>query len=177
MLVRGKYIILTIALIAIGAAGFAWCYNVQQSRRSVEFWGRATAELLRDASEADLLRLAHGAGVSTDDKATLKFGDKVYHVVERKTVHGARGEFHEFIEDRNFAWERREPVAVHDGDQLLGLEFKGEHVSVTIAIDLQSGGVFNANTGGSVYLTEDFAQQIRDLNRKQFASLNSAGSR
>ena len=175
MLVRGKTIILTIALLTIGAAAFAWWFNVQASRRSVEFWGRPTAEVLRGAAQVDLLRFGSNGPSSPFDGApvnsvTVKLGDQEFFVVERKTLVRVRGEFSDLIEDRSYAWDRpAKPVAPREAGQLLGLEFKGENSTVTILVDLKTDGVFNLTTGAAVFLTDDFASQIRDLERKQFA--------
>ena len=169
MLVRGKYIILTIAFLSIGAAAFAWWYNVQQSRRSVELWGRPTAEILRSASEADLLRLSNDIPVSAGVPATVKIGDQVFYIAERKSVSDP-GIPRVLIEDAAFDWEKKsKPVIPRDAGQLLGLEFHGESSTLTILVDLESGSVFDVNRGAAAVLTEECVKRFRDLERDQFA--------
>ncbi|HUE72746.1 MAG TPA: hypothetical protein VMP01_17805 [Pirellulaceae bacterium] len=62
---RGKLAVLSILVLAIGLAGFAWWYNYHKSQRPIEFWGRNGIARIRHAPQVELLRLRREAGTSS----------------------------------------------------------------------------------------------------------------
>jgi hypothetical protein len=103
----GKLVILGILSVAVAAAGTAWWFRYNATRRAAIFWGSAESQLIRDASRVDLCILG-AAKVQMDAFAPfeLESGEDVY-VSRQFEISSAGGLSHlrnALLEDRSYVW-------------------------------------------------------------------------
>ena len=114
--ISGKIVIVTIVVLALGAASFSWWFRVQATDRALALWGADRARLIQRGERVQALRFssraAHDDG-SVDNEPdgngpageAIMVGGQTLLVTEQKDISAARGLVHlrqALIEDRSF---------------------------------------------------------------------------
>ena len=122
---RGKLVVASILLLALGLAVFAWYWRWQQGHRAAEVWGPEASRLIRGARQTELLLLrpiAEKRNTESPDGEpesqsgpvqTLSISDAEYEVVATFDLARSPGLIHarhSLTEDASFVW----PPAMDD---------------------------------------------------------------
>jgi hypothetical protein len=151
MLNRGKLAVLTMFGLALVAAGLAWWFNYTRGHRTLDFYGRDAALLLRTAPKVELLRLAPVEGISGDGE-TLSFGGSRRRVTERIDISQAQGLIHartSLLADSSYQWDT--DLGDCQPQPALAVRFKGQ-TSATLVFDFGCRRVWYAEYARSVTL-------------------------
>ena len=109
---RGKIVVGSILLVALAMAAFAWSWNYNRGRKSMDFWGRDAAVLIRQAPQVELWRLA-GDNDSQAEVERITAGGMSLAVVERTDISQAQGLLHArfaLTEDASFDFSESKPA-------------------------------------------------------------------
>ena len=108
----GKLVVLSILAIAVIMAGFAWVWNRKATERSVQFWGKDRALIIRDAQQVliyEVLSLEAkpkvGAGVVIVCRPNS--GQFLRQLDNAQDITGAPGLVHarhSLLQDHSFRW-------------------------------------------------------------------------
>src|SRR5688572_14162169 len=93
-------------------AAFAWSWNYNRGRKSMEFWGRDAAVLIRQAPQVELWRLA-GDNDSQAAVERITVGGTPLAVIERTDISQAQGLLHArfaLTEDASFDFTEGKPA-------------------------------------------------------------------
>ena len=110
---RGKIVIITMMVVAIGLAIFAWWNRYSQSQKVLEVWGADVVLAIRTGDRAHLLQLqslANRAAAENEDRIdVLKNGEKTTLVVvnqqEITDVPGLIHARHHLVHRMGFDWD------------------------------------------------------------------------
>jgi hypothetical protein len=105
---NGKLAVLAMITVALAAASFAWWWNFNRGRKTLEFFGPQTARLIRTAPKVEILVIggpesSSGPG-STDDKVLI--GNVLFSVYRRIDISKAPGLIHartSLLADSNYS--------------------------------------------------------------------------
>ena len=148
MLNRGKLVVSSIFMVALLMAVFAWWWNYERGRKSMEFWGRDAALLIRQAKDVELLRLIPVV-TAGESAQTIDVGPVVY-AVERADISRAPGLLHArfaLTEDASFEFYATPenggvlPTSYEDGNWQYAVRFNREGKSATVLFDFQNSRV------------------------------------
>ncbi len=168
--VQGKYVILAVLALAVGASAISWFYYARLQQRPIELWGSRAAELMLRAPAARAYRLTSAgatgqqaeAEASSSHETTDATGRKVQVAgesllaIDERDVSQAPGFSHirqSLIHDRSFAWEA---------------EPGGEPPRWEYAIEFQENGdkamvAFAPNCGRAALVGRDRTVSIRPV--------------
>jgi hypothetical protein len=123
----GKLVITAILTVAVAAAGTAWWYRYNATRRSAAFWGPEATRLVRDAPHVEFLLLHHHDGMVRDNvtRARLDLAGLDYDVVRSCDISKARGLTHlrnALLEDQSYEWAEQPDVP--DDEWLSAIRFQ-----------------------------------------------------
>jgi hypothetical protein len=113
MLQRGKLVIVSMVVVALVAAAFAWWHQYQRGARVLAIWGPEHAGRIRLAGDCELWQLEpHSADSPRDLGDGLTIGGKWWTISRRVSVHGAPGFIHArqaLIQDASHDWSTSRP--------------------------------------------------------------------
>lgn len=113
MLQRGKLVIISMVVVAILAAAFAWWHQYLRGARVLAVWGAEHAGRIRLADDCELWQLEpHSADPPTDSGDGVPIGDQSWAISRRVSVHGAPGFIHArqaLIQDASHDWSSSPP--------------------------------------------------------------------
>ena len=108
----GKLVVLSIFAVAIALAGFAWLWNRNAGEKSLHFWGKQRALIIRDAKKVQLFEVLPldatpqaGAGVVIVKHPNL--GQFMLQLDKTQDISGAPGLVHarhSLLQDHSFGW-------------------------------------------------------------------------
>jgi hypothetical protein len=148
MLDRGKLAVLLMLAVAVAAAGFAWWWNIERTKRSLALYGAEGAWLVRNGREVEILKLApFGSDDSTMENAPdsapeinsepLTLGDFTFAVADRYDVSRVKGLVHArsaLVDDPSYDWDA--PPQQLQGETIPWLvRFADERGEIYLAID------------------------------------------
>lgn len=144
---RGKLAVLSMLLLAVSLAAFAWWWNIESGRRTLEFWGNTDgARIIAEGAEVELLWLRPASGAEEEEKLTI--GEQTYAVIDSRKVTGARGLVHArhaLLEDTSFEWDA--PIK-SVGDYAVAVRFRDASGTTTVALDFDRQQVAHVESGG-----------------------------
>ena len=110
MVNRGKLAVLTMFAVAILAAGLAWSFNYYRGARTLEFYGRGAALLVRTAPQVELLELAwvDDEELARPNAELLDVDGQRLQVVRRRDISQAKGLVHartSLLADSSYRWD------------------------------------------------------------------------
>jgi hypothetical protein len=142
---RGKLAVVSILLLAVGLAGFAWWFIYNKSQRPIAFWGVNGKERIQHAPQVELLWLRRVAG-TTGDVSIL---GKSYAAFARKDISNAPGSKNgrdALVRDDSYLWnfvgENESPA-----DYTLAIRFADASGTTTAAFDLQREFIAHVESG------------------------------
>lgn len=141
MLGRGKIAVLAILGLALAMAAFAWWWNRQQGRRSLEFWGKEGALAIRDAPQVELIKLIPFSADEPDNTAGFRTpggGWKGTATKDLGSVQGLGNARHALLEDASFQWEQ--PLDIAGADWQYAVRFRGEE-ETTVLFDFRRAAI------------------------------------
>ena len=142
MLDRGKLAVLLMLAVAVAAAGFAWWWNIERTKRSLALYGPEGAWLVRNGREVEILKLAprKAGDLSAEDQPegdSLVLGDAQFAVADRYDVSRVKGLIHAraaLVDDPSYEWEA--PPQAFRSDALPWLvRFADDRGEIYLAID------------------------------------------
>lgn len=143
---RGKLAVISILLLGLVLAGFAWWWNYQHGRRCLDFWGDQGALRIRRAPKATLLWLGPPDDIS--DTQQLRIGAKHYSVLATQEAGQARGLIHArhaLLDDASYEWEERaDPSGT---EYSLAVRFVGSGGATTAAFDFAHRRIAHVESG------------------------------
>ncbi len=132
---RGKYAVVAMLTVGLVFASFGWWWNLQRSKRTLEFWGPEAAQIIRQGPKVTALRLTDDATSSIVLDVTKLPNSLVSEQKEISTVPGLLHARNSLLDDASFAWETpppNEPRWTH------ALQFENaQQLRVTILFDLE----------------------------------------
>ena len=138
---RGKIVVGSILLVALVMAVFAWNWNYNRGRKSMEFWGREAAVLIRQAPQVELWRLA----ADNDSQAVVEritVSRTPLAVVERTDISRAQGLLHArfaLTEDASFDFSDSRPAQKPQWDY--AVRFTRDGRTATVLFDFTNSRV------------------------------------
>jgi hypothetical protein len=169
---RGKLVVVTIFLIALAAAVFAWIYQLQRTRQALRFWGSHTAQLIRRAPKVELWRLSPESAPGTQLLATLD--DQSWHVLERKDISRAAGLVNAraaLVQDASFDFHA--PRGECRPHWAYAVRFEGEGGEALVAVDFQCRRIRSIHEEREAAMSEKLASGLRRFFEEQFESAAS----
>lgn len=143
----GKIVVLTLVVVALALATFAWWWNFQRGERSRDFWGHEAAMLIREAPQVELLRLEPVAAGKESPGESLALDSERFAIVERKDISHEKGLLHArfaLTEDASFAFDQ--PLATETPSWAYAARFTDGSKHATILFDLDHSQVTLAET-------------------------------
>jgi hypothetical protein len=138
--ISGKLVIITIAALALFAAGANWWFRYSTTHEAAEFWGPEASLLIRQAPLVHLIAVEPLDPANHKHDSSLTFADHyhlsdgLWHITDRLDISKAPGLSHlrtALLEDRNLRPLKGEPVAPSTWQG--GLEF---HSSLSGSVTL-----------------------------------------
>ncbi len=130
---HGKTVIVTMLLVALGLAAFAWWHRWSRSQNVLQHWGREASVAIRKGRSVELLRLSKDPGASD---AALQVDGQVY-AVEAMDISQAPGLIHarhHLLHEKGFLWE--EPRSLdYVAQWSAALRFRHGDSTATVALD------------------------------------------
>jgi hypothetical protein len=157
---RGKFLILIIVALAIGAAGFSVWFRHHQGQKTLALWGPVHASRIRNAPEVRLILLAPRAA---EDSLSLTDGQgKQWHAVRELGI-GQETDFihirRALLVDEYFEWETQEAAPVN---WRYALQFVDADAQMTtLLIDGDQSELFLVETGVRATLHRRMMPSIR----------------
>lgn len=156
MLVRGKFVIVSIVLLAACAAGLGVWFQYSQARRIRERWGPEHAARIRNAMQVEAWRLAsEGTGESQESPG----GEPVY-IVSRQPLKNIPDLVHirrTFLSDAYFHWDEAtdcQPQWVY------ALQFTDASGVTTLWLDDECDLVRLAETGATAKMNAGLRRSV-----------------
>ena len=186
----GKIVIVTILVVALGAAAFAAWYQYRGQRNALEFWGATTAQLIADAPQITLIELGEaGPAESESDDVepaaadesetagpkSLEYGELAWRVTSAKPGQDAPGIKNirrALVQNTTFDWTS--PPADDEPEWQYALAFTDNRNWATVLFDFETGRV--ALTGGkkTALLDPAAGKDLREFFAEQFAGADPA---
>jgi hypothetical protein len=180
----GKIVIVTILVVALGAATFAAWYQYRGQRNALEFWGATTALLIADAPRITIIELgeagpaeqeqddaetAEGEDSETAPPKSLDYADRSWKVMAAKPgqeAPGIKNIRRALVQNTTFDWTTTNDV---EPEWQYALAFTDNRNWATVLFDFDSGRV--ALTGGkkSALLDPEASKDLREFFAEQFA--------
>ena len=182
----GKIVIVTIVVVALGAAAFAAWYQYRGQKNALDFWGTTSAVLIAEAPRISIFVLGE-AGPSEQDQdeseaaeaeegeagypKSLEYADRAWKVLSAKPGHEAPGIKNirrALVQDTTFDWKTT-PSDIEPEWQY-AIAFTDNRNWATVLFDFETGRV--ALTGGkkSAPLDPAASKDLREFFAEQFAS-------
>jgi hypothetical protein len=181
----GKIVIVTIVVVALGAAAFAAWYQYRGQKNALDFWGTTSAVLIAEAPQISIFELGEAASseqeqdepeaVEGEDAETahpksLEYADRSWKVLSAKAGHEAPGIKNirrALVQDTTFDWKTT-PSDVEPEWQY-AIAFTDNKNWATVLFDFETGRV--ALTGGkkSAPLDPAASKDLREFFAEQFA--------
>jgi hypothetical protein len=166
MLDRGKLAVLLMIAVAVAAAGFAWWWNVERTKRSLALYGADGAWLVRNGREVEILKLAprdwrdsSAENSPSTNSEPLAVGDFTFAVAARYDVSRVKGLVHAraaLVDDPSYEWDA--PPQPLQGDAIRWLvRFADERGEIYLAIDPEERQLAVLPAGRSVRLIPKIA--------------------
>lgn len=145
MLQRGKLAILLIFAVAFALSGYAWWHHYRSNRRSLEFWGAESIELIRSAQRVEFLALSQGEAAvdGADSSRQLTIAGQSFRVDKAADISKASGLVHArhaLLSDSSFVWNGGASDCQSSWDYALRF-YEGTRTA-TVAFDPTCGGVW-----------------------------------
>ncbi len=136
---KGKYIVVSLAILALAMATFGWWVRMQQSRRVLELWGDDGTVLLRKAPVVQLYfyEVAPPEGDGKQEWDAVEVEGESYHAYGPIDLVGQPGFMHArhtLLEDVSYHWDGQAASQLNwkfglkfvDGDESIQLYFDPE---------------------------------------------------
>jgi hypothetical protein len=169
MLIRGKLAVLAMLAVALAAAGTAWSFNYYRGRRTLDFYGRGAALLIRTAPQVELLELAGVDEIALPNAEILVVDGQVLQVVRRLDISQAKGLIHartSLLADSSYVWDA-EPCDYYPSAHY-AVRF-ADISAATLAFDFHCQRVWHVEHERSVALADKVAQGWEEFLAKQAA--------
>jgi hypothetical protein len=154
---QGKVVILTIAALALGAAGFSVWFRYHHSHRAVELWTPAHAARMRNAGDVEVWRL----GTSGGEEIEAPTGETAHVIGRRALVNVADLNYvrKAMLTDAFFEWDASAECEAH---WTFALQFKDKaDGTTTLWFDDQCSRVTLAETGTSATMNKGLLNSVR----------------
>lgn len=168
---RGALAIAVMFGLAAGLGGFSVWFHYQQGKRSLEFWGTDTANLIRHAPRVELFELQTSeVGSESGANGERLLVDQVnIPVVRRADISHVRGLVHArhpLIIDANFEWDSSAatapPVWSH------ALRFADGERSITLLFDFEARRLRLLDGSQEIRITPALARAEREFLDKKW---------
>lgn len=181
----GKIVIVTIVVVALGAAAFAAWYQYRGQKNALDFWGTTSAVLIAEAPQISIFELGE-AGPSEQDQdepepaeaegaeagypKSLEYADRSWKVLSAKAGHEAPGIKNirrALVQDTTFDWKTTPKD--DEPEWQYAIAFTDNRNWATVLFDFETGRV--ALTGGkkSAPLDPAASKDLREFFAEQFA--------
>lgn len=105
---RGKLVIVTILVVGISLAGFAWWNRWSRSQQVIAHWGPTAPTTIRVGKTAELLLLAAEPPTADTGLGVVKIHDHTYHITQIMDISQAKGLIHarhQLVQNEAFDWD------------------------------------------------------------------------
>lgn len=181
--ISGKTAIVTVALVSVGLACFAWWFRYQQGNAAIEFWSADAAQRIRHARQVELLQLTPTSARANDasaqktkigELAAISIDGESYAITRRLNVSRAPGLVHarhSLIVDRNFEWTSAgKPPPIWD----FAIRFSDGRRHTTVLLDYETRAIKALGGERTVRLSERIVEGMRDYADRQFRSAEAS---
>jgi len=186
----GKLVIVTIVVVALGAATFAAWYQYRGQKNALDFWGTTSAVLIAEAPQISIFELGEAGPAEPDQDesetmveeeaesphpTSLEYADRAWKVLTVKPGHEAPGIKNirrALVQDTTYDWQAT-PSDVEPEWQY-AIAFTDNRNWATVLFDFETGRV--ALTGGknSAPLDPAANKDLREFFAEQFADSKPA---
>jgi hypothetical protein len=166
---RGKLAVLTLVAVALAAAAVAWSFNYYRGRRTLDFYGRGAALLVRTAPQVELLELAHVDEIAQPNAELLVVDGQELQVIRSLDISDAKGLIHartSLLADSSYRWDA-EPCDYYPS-AYYAVRFS-DISSATLAFDFHCQRVWHVEQDQSVALAAKVAEGWEKFLAKQAA--------
>jgi hypothetical protein len=160
-----------ILALATLAAGFGWYWNVQTTRRCLQFWGPEAALRIASAPKAELLQIIDQPGTGL----VFPNQEEPFSVCRQVDISNARGFSNVrrlLVQDRSFDWTTR--PALPSQDWKLAIRFDDGKANSLVLLAPEAGVVALDGNPGRAILDPAAAKILADFAAEQFAAASSA---
>ena len=167
----GKYAIIAIGMMAVLLASAGVWYQYRLQHRPIAWWGVENAELFLRAPEVEVWRLTPGEPGAEANGETLTINGRVWQVVARKDVAGARGFSHvrrALVMDGTFDWDEPPEDCIPEWTDGLRFVQEGREAIVVWSFDCPRAALVG---GERVISIRPVAEGLRAFFDEQFGEV------
>jgi len=186
----GKLVIVTIVVVALGAATFAAWYQYRGQKNAMDFWGTTSAVLIAEAPQISIFELGEGSPTEQEQDESepaeaeeaetahphsLEYADRTWKVLTAKTGHEAPGIKNirrALVQDTTFDWKTA-PSDV-EPDWQYAMAFTDNRNWATVLFDFETGRVALSGGKKSAPLDPAASKDLREFFAEQFADTKPA---
>ncbi len=172
MLKQGQLLSVGMITLAAMAAGFSWYWNVQTTRRCLEFWGPEAALRIASAPKADLLQIGEMDQAGPAAQVVTNPAEP-FVVLQRVEISQARGFSNVrrlLVQDRSFDWTT--PPCSFPQSWKLALRFDDDKASSLVLLAPETGLAALNGRIGTAILDPAAAKILADFAAEQFTAAN-----
>lgn len=163
---RGKITIVTILLVAIALAIFAWWWRATGQVRMRAFWGQTAQQVIHSPTKVVVFRF-EPAFSNVDDLGHRLSATAPHERADLSRAPGLIHAKHSLLEEASYDWDR--PADVGDAMWEYAVRFERGAEQVTLLFDLAHSQVYYVEARRAASLIEDTSHDWRDyLARRAF---------
>jgi len=170
MLKQGQWLIVGMLTLALTAAGFAWWWNVRQTRRCLQFWGPEAALRIANAPKSEVLRFDEPQDVTESPLSAEPSSEPL--VVDISHARGFSNVRRLMVQDRSFDWATERPVPTPGWT--LALRFDDGQAASVVFLATDGSVVALKGKPGTATLDPAAAKILADFAAEQFAPSEQA---
>jgi hypothetical protein len=165
----GKLAVVSILLVAVGLAGFAWWWNWQRTVQCREFFGGEGSHLIRTATQVEGLTLS---GLYDDEsREQIVVGSHALEIAGHKDLSQANGLIHArtaLLDDNSYRWDDQ-TTGDCQPNFLYAVRFREGERQITLAFDFGCPHLWIVETQRQVTLAPKIAEGWQSFLKRQMA--------
>ena len=140
---RGKIAVIAMFLVAFLMSSGAWWWSYQRSQKSLAFWGKDSAFLIRHAETVTLLELGK-------PYEKLSGNLNILREIDLSKANGLVNARHPFSDDASYRWDASTPTDSPPANYTIAVRFTRQQKTATILFDFENQRLMNGETHASV---------------------------
>jgi hypothetical protein len=145
--IRGRLVVAVLLGLGVAAAGFAWWWNYERGRKTLDFYGPQGAALIRLAPSVEILGGPDG-------------------VIDISRAPGLLNARTSLLSDASYVWEAAEHTA-GQASRGTGVRFRRGEQSLVVEFDFERGTIRNTDNGRVAQLSQKTAEGWRSYVERQ----------